>query len=454
MKPFDQVEVQEALRERLDDYVRRVEVFRKGGDLDPVALAKLEEHFKASHVYHSAGIEGNRLTMQETMLVLREGIDVSDRRLGDTIEVANLGRAFDFLTTIADAKQTIRESDIRHLHELLIGDRPEVKPGAYRTTGVIISGSEHRPPEPLAIPALMSDLVHWINESGSANPVVVAAIAHHELAAIHPFLDGNGRVSRLLMNLILLRSGLPIANITREERPAYYEALSYADVGLPENLIEMILNRSAQLFSEFERIRDETRRMAEWAARWGEKEATVLLRKESREFELWQSRARQVLLEFQKASETLDEELEGIAVEFYDYQFEMTLERYGKLKQTGSIDRASAFAVSFTDRGTGRYDRFPFRYFRDWRKWPPGSTVIPIELGHWNPEKKTTFNVDRTGWRNLVRLRSIHFEEDGQLVIRYVNPGTQQECDERGKTIQHAVQWFFDDVLRNGLGLV
>jgi hypothetical protein len=81
--------------------------------------------------------------MQETLLVLKEGIDVSDRRLSDTIEVANLGKAFDFLNTIANDKQTIRESDIRHLHELLVGDRSEVRPGAYRTTGVVISGAEH-----------------------------------------------------------------------------------------------------------------------------------------------------------------------------------------------------------------------------------------------------------------------------------------------------------------------
>src|SRR5262245_24080393 len=102
MATEDEIELPERLRNELDEYVQRVADFRAGGALDPVALMKLEEHFKASHVYHSAGIEGNRLTLQETVLVLREGIDVSDRRLGDTIEVANLGRAFDFLRTLAE----------------------------------------------------------------------------------------------------------------------------------------------------------------------------------------------------------------------------------------------------------------------------------------------------------------------------------------------------------------
>jgi len=213
----------------VDSYCKEVESFRSEGPLDKISLAKLEEHFRAVHVYNSAGIEGNRLTLQETMLVLRDGIDISGKPLQDSIEARNLGHAFDYLKELATQETAIRETDVRQIHQLVVGNTSELSPGEYRKVGVIISGSEHRPPEPLDVPRLMAGLVEWVNRNSGKNPIIVATVAHHELAAIHPFKDGNGRVSRLLMNLLLMRAGFPISNLSRNNRPAYYEALSFAD---------------------------------------------------------------------------------------------------------------------------------------------------------------------------------------------------------------------------------
>ncbi len=95
---LDELELSGELREQLDDFRQQVEAFRSEGELDEVQVAKLEEHFKASHIYHSAGIEGNRLTLQETVVVLRDGLDFSGKSLKDSLEVKRLGEAFDFLT--------------------------------------------------------------------------------------------------------------------------------------------------------------------------------------------------------------------------------------------------------------------------------------------------------------------------------------------------------------------
>jgi Fic family protein len=453
MIQLEEYGLSEVVLSELDGYVDRVRSFRAEGSLDPVAVAKLQEHFKASHVYNSAGIEGNRLTLQETLVVLREGVDVSDRPLKDTVEVANLGKAFDFMRTLCNSAQTLRETDIRDLHALIVADDARSKPGQYRTTGVVISGADHRPPEPLAVPALMAQLLQWINDNADQNPTLVASIAHHKLAAIHPFLDGNGRVSRLLMNLILMRAGLPIANIKREDRPKYYEALSYADVGLLELLVQMVFGRSSDLFAEYVRIREETKRMAEWAARWGDKEAQVLLRRESRELELWQSRVRQVFLEFQKAAEVLNDELDLLTVEFFDYQSEITLEKYDELKRGGSTERANAFAITFRDR-KNRRERFTFKYFRDWSRFAK-SQVIPLDLLRLDdravPPKYTL--IGESEYSARIRLRSLYFTDAGEFVMRYWNPGAKKEVEERGKPIQEAVQLLFDDVLRNVFGM-
>ena len=271
MIEFSALELLKETVSDLSDFRNELVAFRSEGPLDALSTAKLEEHFKAAHVYNSAAIEGNRLTLQETMLVLKEGIEVHDKPLKETLEVKRLGEAFDYLRELVHPGQVIRERDIRDLHKLLIGDEQELGPGTYRNVGVIISGSEHRPPEPLAVPGLVGDLVEWINLNADKDPIIVATIAHHQLAAIHPFKDGNGRVSRLLMNLILMQHGVPICNIKQERRPLYYEALSFADVGIFDPLARQVKDACAELFAEYQRIRAETKRAQEWAAKWGHK---------------------------------------------------------------------------------------------------------------------------------------------------------------------------------------
>lgn len=215
--------------------------------------------------------------------------------------------------------QVIRERDIRDLHKLLIGDDPDLGPGTYRNVGVIISGSEHRPPEPLAVPGMVAELVEWVNRNRDQDPLILATLAHHQLAAIHPFKDDNGRISRLLMNLILMQHGYPICNIRQERRPAYYEALSFADVGIFDPLARQIKEACAELFSEYVRIRTETKRAQEWAAKWGVQEARIAVRRETRELELWQSKIKQIFLEFQNTVEILDDKLDTFDVEFFDF---------------------------------------------------------------------------------------------------------------------------------------
>lgn len=177
MIPFEIIELSNELQEQLADFRQQVENFRAEGELDDVQTAKLEEHFKASHVYHSAGIEGNRLTLQETVVVLQEGLDVSGKSLKESLEVKHLGEAFDFLNSLATSNHTIRETDIRDLHKLVMEGERDALPGEYRKTGVIISGSEHRPPEPIEVPSRAAELVSWINQNMTENPILTSTLA-------------------------------------------------------------------------------------------------------------------------------------------------------------------------------------------------------------------------------------------------------------------------------------
>jgi Fic family protein len=449
---YEEIEITPETVERVAAFAQQVEDFRKEGPLDRVSLAKLEEHFKSSHVYHSAGIEGNRLTLQETMLVLRDGLDIVGKPVQDSVEVRLLGESFDYLTTLAESDQTIRETDIRSLHKLLIGDDPELSPGEYRNVGVIISGSEHRPPEPLEVPGRMEKLVAWIDANLGKNPVICASVAHHELTAIHPFKDGNGRVSRLLMNLILLKRAFPICNIRREDRPTYFDALAFADVGIYDALVRIVYERSADLFAEYARIRTETKRTAEWAARWGNREAEVLRKREAREMELWQSRIRQVMLEFQNSAELLDEQLAQIEIEFYDYKSEtITFDKYQELLENGQTERANAFSVTLSRPHTPSEHRvrLMFRYFRNFNKFPRHQRIIPLELNYFDPSESRYVRLSDLDWSDRIRIRELYFNLEGEFVIRYFNRDVNHEVEKKNASISEAVQWFFDDVLQN-----
>jgi Fic family protein len=453
MISYDEIELSNDLWEQLEDFRNEIEVFRTEGRLDPLAVAKLEEHFKASHIYHSAGIEGNQLNLQETLVVLQDGLDISGKPLKDSLEVKHLGEAFDFLQTLAATDQAIRETDIRNLHKLLMEGDQEALPGEYRKTGVIIALSEHRPPEPIEVPSRMTELVSWLNENSKENPVLLAALAHHELAALHPFADGNGRTARLLMNLILMQRGFPICNIRRDERPEYYEALSFADVGLFEPLVQLVRRRCADLFSEYVRIRSESKRMSEWAERWGTREAEVLLRRESREMALWQSRMRQVLLEFQKAADLLGDKFEEMDIEFYDYGTELTLEKYQQLRERGSAEHCNAFSITFKDVRTGRRERFMYRYFRRWDRFDFHSRYIPLELNYFDPEERRYRTMSDLDWGTRVRIRDLYFTDEGTFAIKYLSRDTGETVEKSDATITEAVESFFDDVLRNVWGL-
>jgi len=450
---IDDIELSPDLLEGLKNFHQQIEDFRKQGPLDKIASTKLEEHFKASHIYNSAGIEGNRLTLQETMVVLSDGIDISGKPIQQSVEVRHLGKAYDLLRELSKKGQTLRETDIRSLHSLLIGESPDLMPGEYRKTGVIISGSEHRPPEPIAVPSLMEELVNWINQNIDRDPIIVSAIAQHQFVYIHPFKDGNGRVSRLLMNLILLKKGYPICNITREQRSEYYEILSFADVGLYEPLIQKVYKGCHELFSEYLRIKVETDRAAEWAEKWGQTEEAVVRKRENRELDLWQSRMKQVYLEFERAADLLDEKFQNIDISTYQYSTEIDLDKYQNLKIRGSAEYTNFFSIAFKDQTTGISERFMFRFFRNWEKFQSTSRIIPLELNYFEKEDNRFIRLCEVPWNEKIRLRELFFTDDGLFTVRFYDFGKKGEVENHNKTISKWVQFFFDDVLKNILNL-
>ena len=193
--------------------------------LSPSIVKNLQEDLILRWTYHSNAIEGNTLTLLETKVVL-EGITVGGKALREHFEAINHRNAIYYVEDIIKKEEPFSEWQIRNIHQLILKNIDADNAGRYRQQNVLISGATNTPPDYTLLNDKMAHFVDWYNsESSQLHPIERAAKVHSDFVGIHPFIDGNGRTSRLLMNLELMKAGYPPCVITVENRLAYYEAL-------------------------------------------------------------------------------------------------------------------------------------------------------------------------------------------------------------------------------------
>lgn len=190
-------------------------------------LKSLKESINLEWTYNSNGIEGNTLTLRETQVVL-EGITVGGKSLKEHLEVINHEQAILFLDDLIKDKEPITEWNIKNIHQLVLKKIDDDNVGKYRDENVKIKGATNIPPDYLIVPELMEKLIINYEDWKKYHPVIRAALLHGELVKIHPFVDGNGRTSRLVMNLSLMNSGYLPVIVKKEKRLEYYNALDKA----------------------------------------------------------------------------------------------------------------------------------------------------------------------------------------------------------------------------------
>ncbi len=245
------------LLEKVDRLKAELDALRP---LSPEQEGRVMQKFRLDWNYHSNAIEGNSLTYGETIAFLMEGLTAKGKPFKDHLDIRGHNEAIDFLMDLVKNHQHLSEKIIRELHQMILvepyatpaktssGQRVEKKVtlGAYKSMPNHVqtpTGEIHYYATPEETPAKMSDLMAWLREqqeNEDLHPLAVAAIFHHRFVAIHPFDDGNGRMSRLLMNLLLLQYGYPPVVIKQQDRQAYYYALRQADAGEMEAFVEFI----------------------------------------------------------------------------------------------------------------------------------------------------------------------------------------------------------------------
>ncbi len=222
--------------------------------LDPFVLQKMQEYFKIAYTYDSNRIEGNTLTLQETQLVVNEGLTIAGKSMREHLEAVNHAEAVDMLYDLVTQHIPFDKRLLLDLHRIILKSIAPEHAGCYRKLPVRITGSSHRPPQPFLLDKLMEEYFEWYRKARKEmHPVLLAAEAHERLVSIHPFIDGNGRTARLIMNFILLQHGYPIIILKGDHasRMAYYQALEAVQKdNEPEHFYRLVAEAVKQSLQE------------------------------------------------------------------------------------------------------------------------------------------------------------------------------------------------------------
>jgi Fic family protein len=324
----------------------------------------LRQYFKIKNIYHSNAIEGNQLDVGETRQVVELGLTITGKPLKDQAEAKNLADALDFLERlVSNPDAPIHEHEIRQIHALVLKGVDDTNAGSYRSVPVEISGSEYRPPEPQRVPPEMEVYAKWltpatseVQDFASADGLLNAAVAHTWLVYIHPFVDGNGRVARMLMNLVLMRYGFPIAVITREDRLRYYDALEASQTSDLSPFLSLVTECVEESLEEYEAAAEEQREREEWARSLANRFAGAEIVRVRNEYEVWRS-ALDLLKSYVRQTVNMIDEEAGPTVRVYFKDFgALEFEKYLSLRSGDSAKKTWFLRVDFvrTDR-TARY---------------------------------------------------------------------------------------------------
>ena len=222
--------------------------------LDAHMTAQLREYFRIGMAYSSNALEGNSLTETETKVVIEDGITIGGKSVRDHLEALGHSEAYDLLFRLAKG-QGITEANVKELHRLFYYRIDAKQAGKYRKRRVIITGTDFMPPAPDWIPELMRSFIAGLPDlKARLHPVEFAAIVHKDLVTIHPFIDGNGRAGRLLMNLALLQAGYPVAIIPPILRRDYLDTLNRTHRGDDRPFITFIAGVCYESAKEYFRL--------------------------------------------------------------------------------------------------------------------------------------------------------------------------------------------------------
>jgi Fic family protein len=331
----------------------RVSKLRNAGQLDSSALREIAQFFKIRNIYESNAIEGNELDYGETKLVVEQGITLAGKSLKDQAEAKNLSAALDFLNELAaDNTRPIGESDVRQIHNFVLSSINDEYAGRYRDRPVTIGGSKFSTPSPNDIPPQMAAFGAWLQQASiphadyaTITGLTNAVVAHTWFVTIHPFIDGNGRVARMLMNLILTRYGFPIAIISKDDRLRYYDSLEASQVSDLSSVIQLVMECVEESLEEYERIAQSQRERLRFARSIADQLTEPQRLQFSTEYEIWKSAMDLFKGFFRQSAVQISQQSQNYAHVYCDDFGSLDLEKYTTLRAGSSAKRTWFFRI-------------------------------------------------------------------------------------------------------------
>lgn len=428
--PYEIDENQQATIQKLASRVNRM---RENGALTPEVLSKLRKYFRIKSIYHSNAIEGNSLNVGETRLVVEQGLTLTGRPLKDQAEAKNLSIALDFLEELAgNPTRPITETDIRQIHALVLAGIDGANAGQYRSVPVEIGGSAFSTTSPESIASEMRTFGDWLQRASvpgdlfsMEDAVEAAGAAHTWFVTIHPFIDGNGRVARLLLNLILMRYRFPIAVISRDDRLRYYDALELSQASDLTALVALLSECLEESLEEYEVAAAEQREAIEWAksiaSKFDNKEKTVA----ANQYEVWRNAMELLKSLFKQTAELLNSSANLAEIYFKDFGT-LEFEKYLALKNHGSAKKTWFFRLDF--RSGQRAARYLFFFGAPSQKL---KATTDVTLFITREEPSGSFYYERLevlGAPNVPGMFEIGYRAAQEaFVIRGVNNSVRQE---------------------------
>lgn len=235
------------LLDRLDAEKVRLDTYRP---IPAYKIKSIKDSLTMEWTYNSNSIEGNTLSLIETVVVVKDGLTIAGKSLREHFEAVNHNEAIGFVEELVQQGYVLKKRDILEVHALVLDKIDKEIAGVYRTGQVRIQGANFTPPDALVVRELMEELIEWYNMEGqSLHPIVRASVFHHRFVWIHPFFDGNGRTARLIFNLLLMSEGFPPAIILKVDRKKYYASLNASNKGDYDKLFLLVAQAAERSLS-------------------------------------------------------------------------------------------------------------------------------------------------------------------------------------------------------------
>lgn len=358
----------------------RVDMLREQGKLSEQTLRAFFGDTRFRQIAESNAIEGSPLSAGETELAVLKGVTITGHDPAYSKDAVNLSKALERMVELARDKSPTTLDQVKQLHNLILGSAPDA--GLFRSQPVRIAGSDHRPPESWKdVMSAMEDWEGWSSSNEDGQALLRAIVLHTWLTHIHPFTDGNGRTSRAVMNLELIRAGLPSVIIRRKDRLRYYEALAESDLGGDLGPIsELILARTEDALRELERTA---------AAHDDYDPARAKLRKaQERQIAIWNDAVRLLFSLVEDALRSMFDGSGEVSTRWYDD--ELTPEDYAALAGEDPAGNSWLYRIDVKAHLLGErqwlaWTGYRSREMKEWQGIGPGPSIfwsIPHPTGY------------------------------------------------------------------------